>query len=452
MENKNCILVVSYIEHRKYLDRFIYSIKANTHNNVKIYILVSKKEAEFFDIIKDDNMTIVIMSEMMREICGIEMNEEEELNRIGKYNYQSMKKFYGLYYLFVREYDNVVVYDSESIVIRDIDINEMINKYVESPFIIYSDTERYGNKVINDLHEKVIKTTNMILNIEGRVNWYLEYYNWIYEKKIFVDFMSYIIRENRMSIMDIFREDTTIFIEEIYYAYIYAKNEYGYKFVEVYKEIEESGGEINKIEDKIGQLKPLEDSRKLVEEQEEYLIGKIYRKLGLNIYKTYDTYKSLNFVINTEDIKICVSEYSDKIYNEFVKGYKDSKIEEIIFIDKYMKKVSGGYIIQKSTSESEMYKWIGYKMRVSEDTCIRFNFEMKINYIANDTNKNEIGFKKHMPDKKINIDYKKMVHKNWEKMEVIMTARKNMEELYVLIFDDAPTCEIEIRNMTYTQI
>ena len=220
---KNCILISSYCQHKYYLDKFLYSIQRLTPNNIPVYIIISRDEEDEFHYMtnKYKNVNLLTFSKIMELLDDIKIAETNILREYGKYNFQSLKKYYGLYYLFSSDkYDNVIIFDSESMVVRDVDINVMISEYMSKPFLIYSE----DTTNTKDLHVNVDNAMKEMLGINGNIGWFLEYYQWIYEKRIFVDFMKFLIDKYECTIFELFHKFEEIFIEIVYQSYINKNN------------------------------------------------------------------------------------------------------------------------------------------------------------------------------------------------------------------------------------
>ena len=223
---KNCILIPTYEGHKYFLNYFLYSISVNTPKNISIYLIVSKDDYNIFVVMArnyvDLNINVLILSDIMREIYKIYIDENFMLERLGKVTYQSMKKIYGVIHLMNNNYDNVIVFDSECMIIKYIDINDYIDEYIKkkkNPYVIYSTCESSNSHI----HGIVLNNANSLIGTKNKNIWLLEYYLWIYEKNIIYDFYKYI--KNRYifceNLYEIFSMYSDIFIENVYFAFIY---------------------------------------------------------------------------------------------------------------------------------------------------------------------------------------------------------------------------------------
>jgi hypothetical protein len=405
--------------------------------------------------LKFSNVKIIVLSNIIKLLDDTEIDENDVLKKYGKYKYQSLKKIYGLYYLFNYGYDNIIIFDSETFFIREIDVDHFINKYISKPFIVRSLKPIKNNK----LHNDVDNSAREILNIEYYIGWLLEYYLWIYEKRIFCDMMKYIINKYEKTFYQLFEPYQNIFIEVLFQLYICKNNDkYKYKIIEFEKYIEnkyvQNSSEIMKIFDSIIPLRPIEDSRMLIENNYDNLIYNLYNDNKFILMKINDTQKLLHFIINNENIKICVSEYSEIIFNNFHKDYLYDIINNHNFINRNVKLMNDInnekiYNVLKKTNNHQDLLWLGYEMTFIHDVNIKFSFELLFNELKNTTKNNFIAFKRHNPYELNIISMQNIIIGKWQMYEFIIKCIRNVADLYIIIFDDAPECNVFIKNFNF---
>lgn len=468
--SRNCILISSYHDHKPYLDKFLYTIQKNTPNNLPIYIVISKDDESEFTMCKNllNNVNLIIFSKIVELLDDKIIDEDILLKEYGKYNYQSLKKYYGLYYLFYSNiYDNIIIFDSESIIVKNIDVNNLINKYIEDPFLIYSETDNKNNV----LHTQVDLATRDIIKIQEPVGWFLEYYLWIYEKKLFTDFMQYIIQQHEKSMIDVFKQYDNIFFEILYQLFIYKNNiKYKYNIINFSNYIERQYQDdvikenVIKIIRSISPLKPIEDCREFIEHEINEDNGnkcnfiKIFYNIHqLALYKTKDSEKSLEFVKNMECIKICASEYSDKIFNYYFPSFiKDLKLNSAFILKNIITMENDSnspiYKLIKRKNVNEPFHWLGYEINAPPQTKIKFSFELMFQELKNINHKNYIAFKRHIPQEIHRIPLNTVILNQWKKYVYTVNINDCASDLCIIIFDDAPKCHVLIRNFIFEVI
>ena len=194
----------------------------------------------------------------------------------------------------------------------------------------------------------------------------------------------------------------------------------------------------------------MEDCRIFIENDKSDFVNSIYNELNLKLYKTCDSNKSLEFIKNTESIKICVSEYSDIIFNNYHPNYVNSDIVDSKFVGKNIVNIGNNtYSLVKNTSVQDPFHWLGYDLTARENTKIKFSFEMMVNRYENVCPDNFIGFKRHKPMEIIRIPNNKIILCKWIKYEFTFKITNNFADLYILIFDNAPQCDVIIKNFAY---
>lgn len=453
----NCILIPSYDKHRIYVDKFLFSVQEKTPNNIDIYIIInSNDECDFYYLTnKYKRVKLIIFNHILELIECVTRDDDILLNNCGKSIYQSLKKFYGLYYLFfIIGYDNVIIFDSESFIVRDTDINKMINDYIAKPFILYSSIPHYGDKL-----KTVVETYAHITNDKNDISmWFLEYYLWIYEKHIFTNFVQSLLLLFGKSFYTFIENSTgAVFIEVIYQTHIYKNNDiYNYEFIEFVnymasKHPADLGESMRLINTNIPN-KPIEDARVYIEQNlERVFANNIYDELLLQIYKTNDSHKSLEFIKQHETIVVCASEYSDIVFNYFnptyIQNFQNNwrfLLRNAIGIDSNM------YRISKKSNDSLPFYWIGFEMTIPANKCIKFTFELFFMELGNIDPHKFVAFKKHFPLQLYYIPLSVSLLHTWTQYEFLIDVIDEKCDAYLIIFDDAPQCDVLIRNFTFT--
>ena len=112
----SCILIASYINHLEYLKKFLFTLNKLTPNNLPVYIIIGKEDFPRFCSFQVNytNVHLLIFSKIVELLEDRKIDDIRLLKDYGKYRYQSLKKYYGLYYLFYRySYQNIIIFDSE---------------------------------------------------------------------------------------------------------------------------------------------------------------------------------------------------------------------------------------------------------------------------------------------------------------------------------------------------
>jgi hypothetical protein len=454
--NNNCILIPSYDKHRIFLEKCLYTIQKCTSNDLRIYVIISQTDEKYFSQYehKFSNVKLLLFSKVVQLLENLHIDESDIFKKYGKYNYQSLKKFYGLYYLFYYGFDNVIIFDSETMIIRPINITNLINNYINKPFLVCSKSTIKSNK----LHTDVDETTRQILNISNYNGWFLEYYLWIYEKHIFSDLFKYLLVKYNKNMINLISICSNIFIEIIYQTFICINNKkYCYKIIDfdeyILNKYCENYTNVIQIFNGISPLRPIEDCRELIERGYYDIVKKMYDDNKFIVYKTKDTEKSLQYIKGNEQIKICASEYSDIVFSYFYPNYiYDIEYNHNFIHRNLMSTIIDGqevYRIDKKTNQTVKLLWIGYEITFPNKSIVKFSLELLFETIKNITKRNFIAFKRHNPYELITIPIHNIIINKWKSYEFMITINNEHSDLYIIIFDDAPECNVLIRNFNF---
>lgn len=451
----SCVLIPSYLGHLEYVDKFLYSIKKLTPNNIDIFVVVGDKDYnEFLYLVnKYARVQLIIFSRILNIIDGIQMTDEDTQRNIDKSVYQSLKKYYGIYYLlFIKEYENVMIFDSESFCVREVDLNDIMTSFTENPFLLYSNIPYYGDQLKRD----VILST---ININGTCNsmaWFLDYYLWIYEKRVFQEFAQFILRTHGTSFYQLAKNQKILFIEVVYQTYIFNHNElYNYKLIEFVDYI--ASNYPNML---VGCLqcvnnnapnKPIEDARQYIEQNKCEYADTFYNDLQLCVYKTSNTDKSYNFIKSRTSIKLCVSEFSDLIYNDLFPEYNtDVMCNWKLLLRNTVSIKRNLFRLYKKALSLSADNWIGFKINTPKTIKIKIQFELFFIECEEFKKENYVAIKKHKPIEiyKLPMQTNNTILNIWMKYECIMEISE--PDCCILIFDNAPVCEVLVKNIRFT--
>lgn len=449
-----CILVPSYVGHLEYVDKFLYSVKKMTPNNIDIFVIVGNQDHnEFFYLTsKYERVKLLVFSKLLNIIENLNTTDQELLRELNKSNYQSLKKYYGIYYLTsMLQYETVMIFDSETFCVRNVDINDIIDNYISEPFLLFSNTPYYGDQLKKD----VIQTSNNINTVEC-MSWFLEYYLWIYERHIFQNFVQFILRTHSCSLFELSKRQKIIFIEVVYQTYIFNNNYlYNYKFIEYVDYI------ANNMPENLASClmcltqnapnKPIEDARRYIDKDITIYAHLFYNDLQLNLYKTSDTLKSLEFIKSHNSIKLCVSEFSDIIYDNIYPEYKNNAMCNWAFVLRNIVGIHHNLLrVVKKTPLPEADHWVGIRINTCEPITLRIEFELFIVECEEIKKEHYIAIKKHKPFELYKIALNRNSVETWIKHECIVSITES--DNCILIFDNAPQCEVLIQNLHFEKI
>lgn len=448
---KNCILIPSYHLHKFFINSFLFSLSKKTPCNLPIYIIVSNDDYDLFsDLIKkytNMNISIINFNSSVLFFSQLIFNH----HGLSKSIYQSLKKLYGLLHLFLlHDYDNVIIFDSECMVIRDFDIDTFISDYIKKPFLIYGTLN-----IKNKLHDSINKSTLSILKYQSNDVWMLAYYSWIYERKIFLDLLNYVINIHKTNYIEIFKSQSEVFFENIYFTFLYheSKNlKYNYTLinnVSLFSKCNITDTDLKILLSFIQPFDILEDCRFLVDNEKYFnIVSESYNKNLLTFYKSHaSSKKSLDLVISCPSIKICVSEFNNYIFShflpDFTKDINNSIIKRCMGLSEQGTNI---FKFVKNDNKFSPYHWIGFEC-LKEKKTYTFSFDIMLleNFVI--SNHCNVYFKVHNPLYLHTVDLSKLILNKWINFSFQITSTNNDSDLFLLLLDNAPKINILIQNL-----
>lgn len=219
----------SFNKHCKDKDRVTINFIVSDHEVSKFHSMTNK----FSNIL---NIRIYILKHLVKLIFNKDINEISLLNTIGKYNFQSLKKLVGVYYI-GNPYS--LLMDAETLVVRDFFLKDLFNRFFnKEKHIFYTDNTGNFNAFLKQITDDCLD----ILKYEEHIPYYFfETYNWFFDSNILKDLFTYIEGSFNSTIFDLLTEKYEVIFETILYnLFIYKNNDkYNYKFVCINNELEE---------------------------------------------------------------------------------------------------------------------------------------------------------------------------------------------------------------------
>jgi hypothetical protein len=330
------IVIPTYIGHLEFLKKFLITFDLNCldKNDIKINLIVSKKEEEnFVNIIPKYpslNINIMIMKDLLLKYENEDIDEDVLLEKIGRFNYQSLKKLYGSIET-GNEY--ICLFDSECLFIRHFKLQDYIeqnkNKY-------YFCSKISSNKNCEDTHAKYMQNcVNSIMNYNDP-NWYLETYMWILRRDVLCDLKEYLvnIHSNLSPSFKLINLNKDFFIEYGYYLF-YKMNKHKYppvEWIDTNKIIRNCmvSNNFNFWYDNTHPWCLLEHIgmhlRHANYEQLES-VNYTYKQIQYPLFRLISQNKMNQMMLLTcDNIKICVSEFCSDVYNLTINNSFNKKI------------------------------------------------------------------------------------------------------------------------------
>lgn len=331
---KRCIITPTFSEHFQYNRDFLKTFDENVEDkqDIDINFIVGKNEQEYFsDYIKDFSQKLninVFAFEDILQNYGINETSEELLNKFNKFSFQTFKKMYALRHL---DYDQALIFDSETYIVKKINFSKLFDDYFQNPYFLFSDIS-IKKKLWNEERMKIARTvyenTEKILETSLDNKYLLEYFGWFYDKKIINDFFNSFNDEipNILSKKDFSAEPLNLrhlFECFLYQGFIYKNNnKYNYKFYNTAEILEAHLGKKLYKEYLNTFLKSVFNSAGLFEHTSVFVneknleaLKEIHRKYNLTIFRceNYNDNSDLQFdLIDSTPISIVTASQSYK--------------------------------------------------------------------------------------------------------------------------------------------
>lgn len=182
-----CVLTPTYIEHFSYIKDYVKSVQKYVKKNVDYVFVVERDNVkELTQILapycEKINFNILTFEELLINE-NIWCNPSELLKVYGKYAYQTLKKYCAMLTL---PHQYFLVLDSESMWIRQTDMERLFEDFFSDPFIAGS---RITPDKLGIIKKNVCQCTDYLLDFKSD-KWFLESFNWFYEKTILLDLIN----------------------------------------------------------------------------------------------------------------------------------------------------------------------------------------------------------------------------------------------------------------------
>lgn len=231
---RRIIITPTFRPHFAFNRDFLESFRQNAMDadEIEIHFVVADDEradleavlAEFPDI----GTTVHSFEDLLRA-NGHETTSQELLKEVEKFAFQSLKKLYALKEL---EYDQALVLDSESLLLKPARVGAAFDKYFADPFVVFSDLSHRNDHWFGLLGDVVHQNVARLLGVTCPKMYLLEYYGWFYDRHIVDDLFATLPSDLLMLVRQRLGKQKHIFECSLYYLYLFKNQErYGYRFV-----------------------------------------------------------------------------------------------------------------------------------------------------------------------------------------------------------------------------
>lgn len=229
------IITPTFRPHFPFNKDFLSSLEQNAVDaaEVEVHFIVSAGELEELRSLLAGFPGLNVEAhsfEDLLERSGHRLDATTLLADVGKFAFQALKKLYALKVL---TFDQALILDSESLILKPTRIGEAFDEYFADPFVFVSDLHHRRDHWYGELGDIVNQNAAKLLDVPYPKMHLLEYYGWFYEKRL-VDALFAALPKDLLAAVGRLGKNKHIFECAIYYTFIYnSPDHYGYRFVSV---------------------------------------------------------------------------------------------------------------------------------------------------------------------------------------------------------------------------
>lgn len=233
---KRIIITPTFRPHFPFNRDFLRSFEQNVLDalEIAVHFIVSNTELADMQSLLNEFPTLDVHAHAFEDLLrasGYEVESSELLQDVGKFAFQSLKKLYALKVL---EFDQALILDSESLVLKQTRVEDAFNEYFADPFVFYSDLSHRGDYWYGTLGDIVNQNVGKLLRIPAPKMHLLEYYGWFYEKRLVRDLFAALPKDLLVAVRERLGKNKHFFECFLFYAFLYEnRDHYGYRFVSV---------------------------------------------------------------------------------------------------------------------------------------------------------------------------------------------------------------------------
>ena len=250
---KNCVVTPTFKEHFRYLKQLLISYRKNVEDfNEFDYIVITSDENEteilkkgLSDFIGEKWLKIYDIESILGQY-NIHTTSEDLLKKIGKFSYQTIKKLYPMHFF---QYEYFFCMNSESLFLKKTNLTKIFDNFLKNRYLFCSNMDVHNmDNYKNWLDYKTSKSCSELLKIPFDNRWYLETFDWIYEKKIINDLFSHFSDNLYQEIVDFSTLQDNDFDKAIFEIILYRQfisfhlKDYGYSLIDIVSELRDELG------------------------------------------------------------------------------------------------------------------------------------------------------------------------------------------------------------------
>ena len=238
MNNKLTIVTPSFEKHFLQFSSMIDSIDKNCidKENLEIIVVVEEKNVGMFSPLSTqyrDLSISIVTTESILDRFNIKESPSSFLKRIGKFTFQSLKKFGGI--LSSNTHWSLVL-DSETFFYNQFSASELVRNYSEQKYVFYTSTISRGKTWKHSTGFIVNRNAAEALKLSSISKWYMEIFHWFYEKDKVEDLIFNKLGSDWLDDISHSSKPIEHFECVLYYAYLNKYHQDEYNFLD-FKEV-----------------------------------------------------------------------------------------------------------------------------------------------------------------------------------------------------------------------
>lgn len=243
---KRIVITPTFRPHFPFNREFLQSYEQNVVDapEVAVHFIVSRAELADMEALLSEFPALDVHAHAFEDLLASSGHQAEALDllrEIGKFAFQSLKKLYALKEL---PYDQALVLDSESLVLKPTRMGDVFDEYFADPFVFYSDLSHRKENWADSFSYTATRNAAKLLRIPSPPIYLLEYYGWFYEKRLVQDMFAALPEDLLPAVRRRLGKEKHLFECILYYSFLYANQErYRYRFVSVNQLLREYLGE-----------------------------------------------------------------------------------------------------------------------------------------------------------------------------------------------------------------
>lgn len=226
---KYILVIPTFSGHLQQVELFLESFVrfCSDKKKIPVKLIISQNEHKAFRPLVNKfsnkiSLEVVDLQTILQQEEGVDIQERALLKKVGKFNFQSLKKIYGVKYF---EHDCALVLDSEALLVRPTQMKNVFDDYLKSKFIIYS---KLGS---DNTQKAVTKNALKILRKKYLDMWMFEYQYWFYEKSQVNHFFEVIKKTTKKSVLSNLQLCSPVFEFNLYAFFLFFYHRKEYQFI-----------------------------------------------------------------------------------------------------------------------------------------------------------------------------------------------------------------------------